>query len=68
MDSVVDAYPLNATHRGILFHSLQSEEADVYLSVVGLTIQGSLDTQLLQQAWQHVFAHHLRAHLKCRSA
>jgi len=58
VESVVDAYPLNATHRGILFHSLQCEVTDVYLSVISLRIQGALDTALLLQAWQQAFAHH----------
>jgi len=58
VDSVVDAYPLNTAHRGILFHSLQCEEADVYLSVISLRVQGKLDTAVFQQAWQAVFSHH----------
>jgi len=58
VESVEDAFPLNAAHRGILFHSLQNETLDVYLSVIKLRIQGVLDTALLQQAWQHVFSHH----------
>jgi len=58
VDSVVDAYPLNSAHRGILFHSLQCELTDVYLSVISFRIHGALDKILLLQAWQQIFSHH----------
>jgi len=58
MESVEDAYPLNAAHRGILFHSLQCDEADDYLSVISVRIQGKLDQAALQRAWQQVLLHH----------
>jgi len=57
MNAVEDAYPLNTTHSGILFHSLQGEE-DVYVSTISLRITGKLDVDTLQQAWQRVFTHH----------
>lgn len=58
IDSLDDAYPLNEAHKGILFHSLRSENTDVYQSVISMTLSGDLKLEVLKRAWQRVFDHH----------
>ncbi len=67
MESIEDAYPLNATHSGILFHSLQSDASDDYLAVIHMRIVGALDVPCLQRAWCQVIDHHtsLRSGIVC---
>ena len=58
MNSLEDAYPLTTTQLGILFHSLQSDQADDYVAQVSFRVSGLLDTGLLNKSWDTVSTHH----------
>ncbi|WP_193200007.1 non-ribosomal peptide synthetase, partial [Nostoc sp. MG11] len=55
---VTDLYPLSPMQRGMLFHSLYTPDADVYVEQLQCTLRGQLDTQAFRQAWEQVFARH----------
>ncbi len=47
-------YPLSPMQQGMLFHSLYNPESKTYLSQIQITLQGNLDINAFQQAWQKV--------------
>src|SRR5882762_1805942 len=51
-------FPLSGTQAGMLFHSLFAPEAGLYLEQIILRIDGELDVQLFENAWQRVVDHH----------
>jgi Condensation domain len=55
---IADLYPLAPMQQGMLFHSLLSPEAGIYLPQVDLSLAGDLDAIALKQAWQTVIAQH----------
>src|SRR6267142_3675642 len=52
------AFPLSPLQAGMLFHSLYAPEAGLYLEQIVLKIDGELDIQLFERAWQRVVDHH----------
>jgi amino acid adenylation domain-containing protein len=51
---IEDLYELSPMQQGILFHSLAASELDAYLIKIGYTLQGKLDLEALDRAWQRV--------------
>ena len=51
-------YPLSPMQQGMLFHSLYNPESKTYLSQIQITLQGNLDINAFQQAWQKVVDRH----------
>ncbi|MFJ8755093.1 amino acid adenylation domain-containing protein [Streptomyces sp. NPDC102441] len=52
--TVEDVYPLTPMQSGLLFHSLDAHEDDIYFTHVGLVLEGVTDPALLAEAWQRV--------------
>src|SRR6185295_461714 len=55
--SIEDAYPLSPMQEGILFHSLYTQEHDVYIMYFSCTFEG-LDVSAFEQAWQRIVDRH----------
>lgn len=55
---VIDAYPLSATQRGMLFHSLLQPDSGVYVVQLAFTLRGRLDEAAFDAAWQGLAARH----------
>jgi amino acid adenylation domain-containing protein len=55
---VADIYPLTPLQRGLLFHTQYSPESGVYVERLGYTIEGKLDADAFQRAWQIVVDRH----------
>ncbi|HKH49293.1 MAG TPA: condensation domain-containing protein, partial [Thermoanaerobaculia bacterium] len=55
---VEDVYPLSPTQQGILFHSLYAPDAGSYLAQVTCLLEGDLDIEALERAWQRVLDRH----------
>ncbi len=53
-----DIYPLSALQTGLLFQALYEPNSDVYFIQSVLKIEGVIDQQALQRAWQKVCDHH----------
>lgn len=51
-------YPLSSTQEGILFHTLYAPESRIYFQQLNFTLQGNLQVQAFQQAWQRVVERH----------
>ncbi|WP_018410096.1 non-ribosomal peptide synthetase [Methyloversatilis thermotolerans] len=54
----IDAYPLSATQRGMLFHSLLQPDSGVYVVQLAFTLRGPLDEAAFDAAWQGLAARH----------
>ncbi|WP_282692101.1 non-ribosomal peptide synthetase [Streptomyces sp. CC208A] len=52
--TVEDVYPLTPMQSGLLFHSLDAHEDDMYLTHLALVLDGVRDPALLAEAWQRV--------------
>ncbi len=52
------ACPLTPTQQGMLFHHLSDPQSGVDIEQIVCTLNESLDTELFQQAWNHVIARH----------
>ncbi|MEL6816796.1 MAG: condensation domain-containing protein, partial [Cyanobacteria bacterium J06598_3] len=57
MDNVADIYPLSPIQLGMLFHTLAGE-AGIYVNQYTCQLQGAVDAERLQQAWQQTIDHH----------
>lgn len=57
-NQVIDAYPLSATQRGMLFHSLLQPDSGVYVVQLAFTLRGRLDEAAFDAAWQGLAARH----------
>jgi hypothetical protein len=55
---IEDIYPLSPMQQGILFHSLLSVNTGVYLPQICLTLEGSLNSSQLKQAWEQIIVKH----------
>ncbi|MBF2002242.1 MAG: amino acid adenylation domain-containing protein [Synechococcales cyanobacterium M58_A2018_015] len=53
-----DLYPLSPLQQGMLFHTLLSPQAGIYVPQIVLTLEGKIDVQALKHAWQQVIAQH----------
>ncbi|MGI2903869.1 non-ribosomal peptide synthetase [Tolypothrix sp. VBCCA 56010] len=51
-------YPLSSTQEGILFHTLYAPESGIYFQQLNFTLQGNLQVQAFQEAWQRVVERH----------
>jgi amino acid adenylation domain-containing protein len=57
-EHIEDIYGLSPMQEGMLFHSLLDPEANIYLIRFACRIQGHLDLNAFQRAWQEVIARH----------
>ncbi|MGF1737867.1 amino acid adenylation domain-containing protein [Photobacterium satsumensis] len=55
---MVDAYPLSATQKGMLFHSLYDNDDDAYVNQFCCEFGDNLEESVFQQAWEGVLARH----------
>ena len=55
---IVSVYPLSPMQEGMLFHSLFDNDAGVYFEQLSVEVIGSVDRELLQQAWAKVVNRH----------
>ncbi|WP_270171314.1 non-ribosomal peptide synthetase [Paenibacillus sp. SYP-B4298] len=55
---IEDAYVLAPTQEGMLFHSVYAPESGVYVQQVSFTIQGQLEREAWQRAWERLCASH----------
>jgi len=51
-------YPLSPMQQGMLFHSLYAPDSGQYFEQLHCRLHGSLEVELLHQAWQTVLARH----------
>jgi amino acid adenylation domain-containing protein len=56
--NIENIYPLSPMQQGMLFHTLLTPQAGVYLPQVCLHLQGKLDVDAMQNAWQEVIRNH----------
>ncbi|MEO5731503.1 MAG: amino acid adenylation domain-containing protein, partial [Byssovorax sp.] len=55
---VEDLYRLSPMQQGMLFHALRDPGSGVYVEQLGCAIDGALDVEVFERAWQAVVAHH----------
>ncbi|EKU98797.1 amino acid adenylation enzyme/thioester reductase family protein [Leptolyngbya sp. PCC 7375] len=58
MENVADIYTLSPVQLGMLFHTLADTQAGVYVNQYTCKLSGSLQPNLLRQAWQQTVARH----------
>ncbi len=58
LKNVEDVYPLSPLQQGMLFHTLFSPDAGMYFTQVVLTLEGQMDVEAFQGAWQRVVERH----------
>ena len=58
LDGVDDAFVLNASQQGMLYHSLAEPGTGVYVGVLDCRLPDDLDLDLFKAAWAHVIARH----------
>jgi amino acid adenylation domain-containing protein len=51
-------YPLSSMQQGILFHTLYSPEAGLYIEQYSCTLEGQLKVDIFERAWQQVVERH----------
>ena len=56
--NIENIYPLSPMQEGILFHSLYTPQSGAYFEQFICTLQGNLDVQKFEKAWQKVVARH----------
>ncbi|SDR22076.1 non-ribosomal peptide synthase domain TIGR01720/amino acid adenylation domain-containing protein [Paraburkholderia fungorum] len=66
LHDIDDIYPATPLQQGLLFHSLLTAGAGMYLNQLRLTLDGTLDPRALQAAWQDMLDLHpvLRTHFE----
>jgi non-ribosomal peptide synthase protein (TIGR01720 family) len=55
---VEDIYPLSPLQQGLLFHSLYDPDSGGYFEQLSSTLEGDLDLEAFQRAWQRVVDRH----------
>ncbi|KHL08953.1 amino acid adenylation domain-containing protein [Mumia flava] len=55
---IEDVYELSPLQQGMLLHSLYGGDSDTYLAQHSFAVDGPLDAQALETAWQHTVAEH----------
>ena len=55
---IEDIYELSPLQQGMLLHSLYGGDADTYLAQQSFTIEGPLDTDAFERAWQRAVGAH----------
>lgn len=58
MKNVEDIYPLSPAQSGILFHTLATPEAGLYINQFSCQISGEFDKIIFQNAWQAIVQRH----------
>ncbi|ABX04502.1 MAG TPA: non-ribosomal peptide synthase [Herpetosiphon sp.] len=58
MDNIQDIYELSPMQQGMLFHTIASPTAGMYLEQVQSRLRGQLDLACFRQAWHMVVARH----------
>ena len=56
--AIENIYPLAPLQEGMLFHALYAPESGVYVGQFGFVLEGPLDAEALERAWQGVVARH----------
>jgi len=56
--NVENLYALSPMQQGLLFHTLYEPDGELYLNQLIFELQGELDVQVLERAWQEVVARH----------
>ncbi|MFM0400732.1 amino acid adenylation domain-containing protein [Paraburkholderia aspalathi] len=66
LGDIEDIYPATPLQQGLLFHSLLTAGAGMYLNQLRLTLDGALDPRALLAAWQDMLDQHpvLRTHFE----
>jgi amino acid adenylation domain-containing protein len=57
-ENIEDIYELTPIQKGILFHSLYAPELGLYLFQTRIALQGALNVDAFEQAWQQVVERH----------
>ncbi|HET9362168.1 MAG TPA: condensation domain-containing protein, partial [Vicinamibacterales bacterium] len=55
---IEDIYPLSPLQQGLLFHSLYDRDSGGYFEQLSCTLEGDLDLEAFQRAWQQVVDRH----------
>jgi amino acid adenylation domain-containing protein len=63
---IEDIYTLTPIQQGMLFHSLEAPGSGVYVVQWSFVLEGPLDYNRFQQAWQHVISNHPLLRTACR--
>ncbi|MEM8843886.1 MAG: amino acid adenylation domain-containing protein [Pseudomonadota bacterium] len=50
--NIENIFPLSSMQQGLLFHTLLNPKSGDYVPQIVLTLQGQLDQQIMQQAWE----------------
>ncbi len=58
MDNVADIYELSPMQQGMLFHTIASPEAGMYVEQVHCHLEGALDITAFRQTWARMIARH----------
>ncbi|MBD1924288.1 amino acid adenylation domain-containing protein [Microcoleus sp. FACHB-831] len=56
--NVEDFYPISPMQQGMLFHTIYEPNSGVYFEQLSCTIQGNLNVEFFQRAWQQVIDRH----------
>jgi len=58
VQNIEDIYELSHTQQGMLFHTLYAPESGVYFEQISCVLQGGLDIDAFQRAWQRTAERH----------
>ncbi|MCG8466057.1 MAG: amino acid adenylation domain-containing protein, partial [Xanthomonadales bacterium] len=58
MNNIEDMYALSPLQEGLLFHTVAEPDSSAYHQQMVIELQGSLEPELLQQAWHNTIARH----------
>jgi amino acid adenylation domain-containing protein/non-ribosomal peptide synthase protein (TIGR01720 family) len=57
LEEIEDIYPLSSTQQGLFFHGLRTPESGAYFEQLTATLDGKLDVDAFEQAWQWIAQH-----------
>ncbi|MCP4233935.1 MAG: hypothetical protein GY770_10205, partial [Aestuariibacter sp.] len=57
-ENIADIYPLSPMQEGMLFHSMYAPESGVYFEQIYFCLNGQLNIEAFQKAWQHLIDRH----------
>jgi hypothetical protein len=57
-NNIESVYPLSPMQRGMLFHSLYAPGSGVYCTQLSCVLEGDLNLEAFEQAWQRVVDTH----------
>ncbi len=58
MKNIESFYPVTPLQQGMIFHSLLDPDSGAYIVQLDLTIEGSLNIEAFEQAWQVLVDRH----------